>query len=246
MKKTVLITGCSNGIGRAVARLFKEAGWIILGIDIKDQDGVSFVDAFFKNSVTDSSTYADIKDYISSTSGSLDCVVNNAAIQVPNNIKSVTNDEWLQTYEVNVLASINLVNTLLPFLKANGGSVVNVSSVHAIATSRDISAYAVSKGIIESLTRSMAVDYADDGIRVNSVIPGAVDTSMLRESLKRLGSNVEAELDKLVKKQLIKRVIQPDDVAKAVYFLALGDTSSMITGQKIVVDAGATSLLGTE
>ena len=137
-----------------------------------------------------------------------------------------------------------------PFIKAaGGGAIVNVSSVHAIATSANISAYAASKGGLLALTREMAIEFAPDNIRVNAVLPGAVDTPMLREGMKRgiFGDlSIQERLDNLASKTVIGRIGAPREIAEAIYFLADDSHSSFITGQGLVVDGGATARLSTE
>jgi glucose 1-dehydrogenase len=137
-----------------------------------------------------------------------------------------------------------------PLLKAgNSASIVNVSSVHAIQTSANIAAYAASKGGLLALTRAMAIEFASDNIRVNAILPGAVDTPMLRAGLGRGhvgGSDVQERLDNLARKTVNGKVGQPEEIAHAIYFLADNEQSSFMTGQALVVDGGATARLSTE
>jgi NAD(P)-dependent dehydrogenase (short-subunit alcohol dehydrogenase family) len=137
-----------------------------------------------------------------------------------------------------------------PLLKASGKSaIVNVSSVHAVATSANIAAYAASKGGLLALTRAMAIEFARDDIRVNAILPGAVDTPMLHEGLSRghLGSrSLQEQLNELASRTVIGRVGEPDEIARSIYFLADHDLSSFMTGQALIVDGGATARLSTE
>jgi NAD(P)-dependent dehydrogenase (short-subunit alcohol dehydrogenase family) len=141
------------------------------------------------------------------------------------------------------------VKLAYPLLKAKGGAVVNVSSVHAIQTSANIAAYAASKGGLLALTRAMAIEFAPDNIRVNAILPGAVDTPMLRAGLGRghVGhGDMQERLDNLARKTVNGRVGQPQEIANAIYFLADNEQSSFMTGQAMVVDGGATARLSTE
>jgi glucose 1-dehydrogenase len=136
-----------------------------------------------------------------------------------------------------------------PLLKAAGNAaIVNVSSVHAISTSKNISAYAASKGGMLALTRAMAIEFAPDGIRVNAILPGAVDTPMLRASMKRglSGEGMLERLENLARKTVNGRIAQPEEIARVIYFLADSEMSSFMTGQALVVDGGATARLSTE
>jgi NAD(P)-dependent dehydrogenase (short-subunit alcohol dehydrogenase family) len=141
------------------------------------------------------------------------------------------------------------VKLFYPLLKARGGAVVNVSSVHAVATSKNIAAYAASKGGLLALTRAMAIEFAADNIRANAILPGAVDTQMLRAGLSRdhAGSGtIEARLENLARNTVSGKVGTPEEIAHAIYFLADGEQSSFMTGQALIVDGGATARLSTE
>jgi NAD(P)-dependent dehydrogenase (short-subunit alcohol dehydrogenase family) len=137
-----------------------------------------------------------------------------------------------------------------PLLKAGGGgAIVNVSSVHAVQTSKNVSAYAASKGGLLALTRSMAIEFAADNIRVNAILPGAVDTPLLRAGLGRghvSGGSMHERLENLASKTVNGRVGQPEEIARAIYFLADSTQSSFMTGQALIVDGGATARLSTE
>jgi NAD(P)-dependent dehydrogenase (short-subunit alcohol dehydrogenase family) len=137
-----------------------------------------------------------------------------------------------------------------PLLKAaGGGAIVNVSSVHAIATSANIAAYAASKGGLLALTRAVAIEFARDNIRCNAILPGAVDTPMLRAGLSRdhvQGSTILERLDNLASKTVNGRVGRPEEIAQAIYFLADDEQSSFMTGQALIIDGGATARLSTE
>jgi NAD(P)-dependent dehydrogenase (short-subunit alcohol dehydrogenase family) len=121
--------------------------------------------------------------------------------------------------------------------------------VHAVQTSANISAYAASKGGLLALTRAMAIEFAADNIRVNAILPGAVDTPMLRAGLGRghvSGGDIQTRLDNLARKTVNGRVGRPEEIAHAIYFLADETQSSFMTGQAMIVDGGATARLSTE
>ena len=127
--------------------------------------------------------------------------------------------------------------------------MVNVSSVHAIATSANIAAYAASKGAMVAFTRALAIEWAADQIRVNAILPGAVDTPMLHAGLERghlSGSNLDELMNQLGRKTVMGRVGKPQEIAQGIFFLANGQQSSFMTGQTIVIDGGATARLSTE
>jgi len=157
--------------------------------------------------------------------------------------------EWELIMATNVRATYLLVKALYPLLKESRGAVVNVGSVHALATSKSMAAYAASKGAVLALTRSMAIEMAADGIRANAVLPGAVDTGMLREGLSRAHAgtgDMEERLRRLGRRHPLGRVGQPAEIAKSILFLADNAQSGFITGQSLAVDGGATAVLSTE
>jgi NAD(P)-dependent dehydrogenase (short-subunit alcohol dehydrogenase family) len=132
---------------------------------------------------------------------------------------------------------------------AGGAAIVNVSSVHAVATSKNIASYAASKGGLLALTRAMAIEFAKENIRVNAILPGAVDTPMLRSSMNRgiVGDGTVLDrLENLARKTVNGRIGQPEEIARAIYFLADTTQSSFMTGQALIVDGGATARLSTE
>ena len=134
-------------------------------------------------------------------------------------------------------------------MRKKGGSIINVSSVHAVATSKNLAAYATSKGALIALTRVAALELAKDRIRVNAVLPGAIDTEMFRSGIARghlSDSAIENRLEELGQKHPVGRVGKPEEIGKVILFIADDDQSSFITGQTIIVDGGATARLSTE
>jgi len=180
----------------------------------------------------------------------LDAIVNNAAMQVAKPIVETSVEDWDLVMASNlrsVFLGAKLAHPLL--VAAGGGAIVNISSVHAVQTSANIAAYAASKGGLLALTRAMAIEFAPNNIRVNAVLPGAVDTPMLRAGLDRGhlgGESLNDRLDNLARKTVNGRVGRPEEIARAIYFLADGEQSSFMTGQAMIVDGGATARLSTE
>jgi NAD(P)-dependent dehydrogenase (short-subunit alcohol dehydrogenase family) len=171
----------------------------------------------------------------------LDAVMNNAAMQVVKPLLETTVDEWDAVMAANLRAVFLWAQSTHPLMvAAGGGAIVNVSSVHAVATSRGVSSYAASKGGMLALTRSMAIEFAGDNIRVNAILPGAVNTPMLTAHLN------QERLENLARRTVNGRVGEPEEIAHAIYFLADTKQSSFMTGQAIIVDGGATCLLSTE
>lgn len=250
-KRYAVITGAAGGIGRATGDYFSRMGWIVIGIDRAAFPGEFHQGGLFiQADVSLEGDWKKIREEIAGLTGSLDAVVNNAAIQVTKPIVETTVEEWDSVLGANLRSVYLSVKMLYPALKAGpGGAIVNVSSVHAVATSKDIAAYAASKGGMLALTRALAIELAPDNIRVNAVLPGAVDTAMLMAGLNRdhAGSGTPQErLENLARRTVSGKIGQPEEIARAIYFLADEGQSSFITGQPLVVDGGATARLSTE
>jgi NAD(P)-dependent dehydrogenase (short-subunit alcohol dehydrogenase family) len=249
--KVVLITGAAGGIGRATVDLFFKNGWSVIGVDRADfgddfpKDGL-----FIKSDISRAEDMEFIFEKAQGFTSNLDTLVNNAALQIAKPIIHTTVEEWDAVMASNLRSVFLGVKLAHPLLRAgSGGSIVNVSSVHAIQTSANIAAYAASKGGLLALTRAMAIEFAPDNIRVNAILPGAVDTPMLRAGLGRGhvgGGDVQERLDNLARRTVSGKVGKPEEIAHAIYFLADNEQSSFMTGQALVVDGGATARLSTE
>lgn len=247
----LLMTGAAGGIGRATVRVFAEEGWKVIGVDRAPKfaefpdDGV-----YIQADISLPEQQAEIFEKVSAVTSSLDAVVHNAAVQIAKPLIETTAEEWDLVMASNLRSVFLGAKMAYPLLKeGGGGAIVNVSSVHAVATSADIAAYAASKGGLLALTRAMAIEFAPDEIRVNAILPGAVDTPMLRAGFDRghLGEgNVLERLENLARKTVNGRVGQPEEIARSIYFLADNNQSSFITGQALIVDGGATARLSTE
>jgi len=250
-KRHVVITGASRGIGRAAWDIFAKNNWFVIGIGRSPMGGdIPEQGYFIQADVSFERDWQKIKKETSNITEKLDAVVNNAAIQITKPILDTTVEEWDQVLNANLRSVFLSVKILHPLLKAgNGGAIVNVSSVHAVATSSDIAAYAASKGGMLALTRALAIELAPDNIRVNAVLPGAVDTDMLKAGLNRNhagGGSAAQRLENLARKTVSGKIGTPEEIARAIYFLADNDKSSFITGQPLVIDGGATARLSTE
>jgi NAD(P)-dependent dehydrogenase (short-subunit alcohol dehydrogenase family) len=249
--RILLITGSAGGIGRATVKVFAEAGWRVIGVDRKPRyadfpDNGHYIEA----DISEPAALEAIFEQASSYTDTLDAVVNNAAVQIAKPLIETTAEEWDRVMASNLRSVFLGAKLAYPLLKVKGGgAIVNVSSVHAVATSANIAAYAASKGGLLALTRAMAIEFAPDDIRVNAILPGAVDTPMLRAGLGRghVGhGDVVDRLENLARKTVNGRVGQPEEIAHSIYFLADNRQSSFMTGQALIVDGGATARLSTE
>ena len=250
-KKTILITGAAGGVGRATVRHFHEHGFRVIGVDRQSGYPEFPADGLFIQA--DISIRENLeKIFVQATqfTPTLDVLVNNAGFQVTKPLIETTVEEWDMVMASNLRSVFLGAKLAYPLLKAEGGgAIVNVSSVHAVATSANIAAYAASKGGLLALTRAMAIEFAPDNIRVNAVLPGAVDTPMLRAGFHRGRddeASEESQLAALAAKTVNGRVALPEEIASVIYFLADATQSSFITGQGLLADGGATCRLSTE
>lgn len=249
--RILLVTGAAGGIGKATVKVFAEAGWQVIGVDRKPKyEGFPENGIYIQSDISLPEAMEEIYEKVEAFTDSLDAVVHNAGVQVAKPLVETTAEEWDMVMASNLRSVFLGAKLAYPLLKAKGGgAIVNVSSVHAVATSADIAAYAASKGGILALTRAMAIEFAKDEIRVNAILPGAVDTPMLRAGLDRghVGDgDLTERLENLARKTVNGRIGQPEEIARAIYFLADNTQSSFMTGQALVVDGGATARLSTE
>jgi NAD(P)-dependent dehydrogenase (short-subunit alcohol dehydrogenase family) len=245
--KVALVTGTAAGIGRAILELFASEGASVMGADVRSEPGEAVVAPMRERGLSvafctaDVSRRADAETLVAETVarfGGLDVVVNNAGIGIfGKTVENTTEDEWDRTLAINLKSAYLVSHFAVPHLRARGGgSIVNFASVHAYATTEGVAAYAASKGGVLALSRQMALDLAKDNVRVNAMIPGAVDTDMLRSHAEREGKSYE-ELGFVFDSRSIGRIAQPEELARAVLFLA-SDDSSFITGAPLIADGG--------
>lgn len=247
--KTVLITGVTGGIGSATAAVFALAGWQIIGVDRMEPKDTSDYRKFYQADLADENQVRQLFVNVAMEVGRLDAVVNNAALQLCKPLVETTGAEWDAVMSVNLRGAFLVMRASHFLLCQQGGAIVNVGSVHARATSRNIAAYAASKGGLEALTRAAALEFATHGIRVNGVHPGSVETEMLKDGLSRghlAGATTGELLGQLGQKHPLGRVGRPEEISEAILFLADNQKSSFITGEFLVVDGGALCRLSTE
>ncbi len=242
MNKTVYISGAEGGIGKAMCEVFKREGWVVIGADIKPCTHGN-CNLFFQEDVANSESIKRIHDSLKEKKISIQCLINNAAIQLEKGLLETTEDEWYSVTQTN-LGSIFL-STKYFFDLLKDCSIINIASVHSRVTSKGLAAYVASKGAVTSLTRAMALELADHGIRVNVILPGAIETEMLRKGLGR-NKQPEDSIKRLIKSIPLGRIGNPSEVAHLALFLAENKQSSYITGQEFVCDGGVLAKLGSE
>ena len=238
MARTALITGASGGIGSAVCEVFATSGLEIIGIDKVPSEWTRGHSFSLEN--------PNLSEELRSTFplDGLTTIVHAGAVQVFGDMHEETNQVWQNALLTNVLSLNNLVSRFRTELVANRGSVVAVGSVHSISSRRGIGVYAVSKSALEGWVRAASLELAP-AVRVNSVVPGAIQAGALMELIENSGDTGPSIIEKIRMRSPLQRIGTPRDVANAVAFLA-SESASFITGQSLVVDGGALGLLGTE
>jgi NAD(P)-dependent dehydrogenase (short-subunit alcohol dehydrogenase family) len=247
MTRVAVITGAAGGLGQATVAAFRADGWQVVGIDQVEMTGEDqAADLYLRADLADpgavDSAFAEI-----ATLGRVDALVNNAAIQIASTLIETSPADWDAVMASNVRSAYLTIRSAYPLMKDGDAAVVNVSSVHAVATSPGIAAYATSKAALVGMTRAAAIELAPSGIRVNAVLPGAIDTPMLQAGAQRRGvASVPDAVAALESRTPLGRVAQPAEIAQAILFLSDSARSSFMTGQSLIVDGGATTQLSTE
>jgi len=243
--KTALVTGGAMGIGAAVAELLAERGANVAVVDRADDEAAALVRRLAGTGArviaipTDVAVGAAVKAAVARTVeafGGIDVVANNAGIQRYGTVETTSEAEWDEVINVNLKSVYLVCHYAIPHLKARRGAIVNMASVQSFATQRGVAAYTTGKHGLIGLTRSMALDFATDGVRVNAVAPGSVDTPMLRWAV-GLDANPEALMKTVRQMHPLGRIATPREVAEAVAFLA-SERASFVTGSTLVVDGG--------
>ncbi|MDG6925150.1 MAG: SDR family oxidoreductase [Nitrososphaerota archaeon] len=244
--KVAIVTGGNSGIGRATSLLFAREGAKVVvaardaskGEEVVQQiKRVSGEAVFVKTDVSKSEDVKRLVERTVSLYGRVDILFNNAALSPVGNVLTTSEEEWRAVIDTNVNGAFLCTRYVLPhMLKQGGGAIVNTGSINSLMAMKDEAAYDTSKGGVLMLTRATAMDFAKDGVRVNCICPGAIETPMLRDILDKAPNPEEAEAD-LIRKHALGRVGTPEEVARVALFLA-SDDSSFITGAAIAVDGG--------
>jgi len=245
--KSVFITGAARGIGRATAEAFALDGARVALLDQDEAALISVVNELRDDKrdvlafVADVSSSKAVNDAVATCSGqwgALDVLVANAGISFARAIDEYTDEEWHRILAVNLNGAFYAIRAALPHLKRNSGAIVLVSSMTGIVGQPRGAAYDASKGALIAMTRSLALELAPAGIRVNCVCPAGVDTPLMRSWAATLPDPASV-LQQQSEMHLLKRLATTEEIASAILFLA-SPAASFITGIALPVDGGAT------
>jgi NAD(P)-dependent dehydrogenase (short-subunit alcohol dehydrogenase family) len=239
------------GIGRAACEIFAERGASVLVIDKVREAGVHIretIESKGANAMFREVNVADFKAVeiavsdAASEFGSIDALVVSAGIQRYGTALTTDDAQWNEVLDVNLKGAWNAARACLPHILKQGGAIVNVSSVQALASQQNVLAYTVSKHGLIGLTRSMAMDFAKQGVRVNAVCPGTVDTPMLQWAAS-LDPNPQSVYDACNAMHPLGRIATPREIAEVAVFLA-HESSSFVTGSVWTADGGLLTQIG--
>ena len=195
-----------------------------------------------KTIITDITNNQDVTKILNSIPKKIDILINNAGIGLVGNIENTDEKDFDKIFEVNVKGLFNITKVIIPRMKQNGGSIINMASTAAIVGLEDRFAYSASKGAVMSMTNSIAKDYLSYGIRCNSISPGRVHTPFVDSYLEKFYPNNKEEMfEKLSKTQPLGRMAKPSEVASLVLYLC-SDEASFITGSDFQIDGGFVKL----
>jgi NAD(P)-dependent dehydrogenase (short-subunit alcohol dehydrogenase family) len=236
-EKVVIVTGAASGIGLATAKRFGAEGARVVVADLREEKAVAAAEEIKSAGAPDAvgiacdvSKEEQVMALTSKTMkrwGHFDVLVNNAGLMIFKPLEEQTREDWLAVLNVDLLGAFYFIKQAFLHMP-RGGAIVNVSSIHAIETTPLVSAYAAAKAALVSLTRSASMEGAAKGIRVNAVLPGAVDTPMLWEN-----PNVKSGLEKIDRGVLGT----PEDLAAVITVLSSSD-AEFVRGASVIVDGG--------
>ncbi len=245
--KVAIVTGGAQGIGRGIAEVYAEAGAAVAILDQAAEVGTATAAElgllYVEADVSDEPSVERAVERVVSEFGALHVLVNNAAIFVLKGLEASVED-WQRVMAVNIMGPALVAKHAVPHIRrAGGGAIVNVGSVSSFIAQKEMLTYNATKAAIVEMTRCMALDLAEDGIRVNAVCPGAVWSSQVQRLASERGlTREQAALEpNLGAEQIMRRIADPREIGYAALYLA-SDEASFVTGANLMVDGGWTAL----
>jgi len=238
--KTALVTGGGQGIGLGISEAFLDAGAELL-VAQRSAPPAHLAAHWVEADLADPASYGAIAAAVQQRRGSLDILVNNAGFMFETSLGALELEAWNRMVAVNLTAPIFLAQALLPMLRDGGGSIVNIGSIEGLGANPGHIAYCATKGGVHALTRAMAVDLGQHGIRANAIAPGWI-RSELSDNYINAQADPDSAWEGLYRMHPAGRVGEPADVGQLAVYLA-GEASAFVTGQVIVIDGGRTSKL---
>lgn len=248
--KVAIITGGASGIGQGIAFEAARKGALVVVADINKEQGGKTAESIGSEGgsatycYTDVTSSASIAELVSKAEelGPVKYLANSAGLQTYGTVETTTEEIWDTTLDVNLKSMFLVSQQVIPLIRNNGGGgIVNISSLQGLRCQKNVLAYATSKAAAIGFTRAMGVDYAQEGISVNCICPGSIDTPMLR-----YGAGEHGDADEVIKEwgrhHPIGRIGTPEEIAKATMFLWSPESSFMV-GQPVVVDGGLGSVI---
>lgn len=242
--RVALISGGTRGIGLATGRILAERGARVVLVGRRQRDRLEAEGlgsaTLLKGDVRSAEDVASVVSQTLDLHGRLDIVVNSAGVIYRNRtVEEHTEEEWDTTFDTNVRGTFLMCRAALPALRRSRGTIVNVASYVGLVGFRGAAAYAASKAAVVNLTRTLALDHAAEGIRVNCVCPGSVDTDMIHAAWADAADPADAAR-RWAEKHPLGRIASPEEVARSIAFLA-SDEASFLTGVALPVDGGITA-----
>lgn len=249
--KVAIVTGGSLGIGAATCEMMAREGASVAVTDVLDKEGEGVAEKirssggkarYWHLDVSDETEVERVYEEVAEHFGKLDTIVNNAGISGANKpTDELTAEEWDQVMNVNVRGLFFCTKHAIGHLRsAGGGSIVNLSSIYGLVGAEDIPPYHASKGAVGMMTKTDALFYAKEKIRVNSVHPGFIWTPLVEEFAGRDGGDVAEVRRALDERHPVGHVGEPDDIAAGIVYLA-SDEAKFVTGSELVIDGGYTA-----
>ena len=243
-----IVTGGASGIGAAIVEAFMQEGAAVAVADLAQPAAPAASESARNHDARPFFVSADVSDHVSVEAmigeavdrlGGLDILVNNAGVGTPGKLLDTEYDEWNRIIAINLTGTFLVSKLALPHLLAGGGGcIVNMASAAGLVGVRDRAAYCASKGGVISLTRSIAVDYVDQGLRCNAICPGTVDTPWVDRMVSQY-PDPEAARTAMVARQPMGRLGRPEEIAQAAVYLA-SPAAGFVTGTCLVIDGGLT------